>query len=364
MTQLIPFDEHDVSSVPAHLQSTFGAPDASDLSGGVNAGYPVLSFKGKAWSLREGGESTLILRPDNSGEPAASLEVVLVKANPRLSKVYYDSGYVEGSDAKPTCYSNTGISPESDATAPQCVTCAACPHNAWGSRIAENGSKGKACADSRRVAVVSAGELDRPMLLRVPAASLKGLAAFADTLARRNAPYQAVVTRVGFDHTVAHPQLTFKPVRWLNAQEAATLAQTMASSVTEQITGTSPYSGAVRPVDDGLGEAPAHAQIAPVVKPAPVVTAAVVAAPVVAAQPTPSAPKARAPRTPRTLPPAAAPVVEAPAPVAPAAPAKRAPSFAAPAPDVKPAPEPSRAATQMTAATDDLEAALAELDDI
>lgn len=40
--------------------------------------------------------------------------VVILKAGPagdKLSKVYYASGYTEGSDAKPLCYSNDGIAP-------------------------------------------------------------------------------------------------------------------------------------------------------------------------------------------------------------------------------------------------------------
>jgi hypothetical protein len=234
-TELIPFK--DDSKLPAHLRGVVGSMQNDELVGGVSAGYPVLSFKGKTWSLREGGTANIIMKEDDEDEVATSLELVIVKANPHLSKVYYETGYTEGSDAKPTCYSNNGTTPASDATEPQSATCALCPHNAWGSRISENGSKGKACSDSRRVAVAAAGDLGRPMLLRIPAATLKDRAGYAQMLTQRNAPYQAVVTKVGFDPTVAHPKLTFKAVRWLSAEEFAEVSDVMKSDLVRQIAG-------------------------------------------------------------------------------------------------------------------------------
>src|SRR5690606_11680321 len=108
--------------------------------------------------------------------------VVIVKANPNLSKTFYKNGYEEGSAEKPTCYSHDGLKPAADAAEPQASACLACPHNVWGSRVTENGSKGKACQDYRRLCVVPSGQLDRPMLLRVPAGSLKDLVAYGDML--------------------------------------------------------------------------------------------------------------------------------------------------------------------------------------
>lgn len=241
-TALVPFS--DEGSMPAHLGKAFGPVQNDDLQGGVSGGYGVLSFKGKTWSLNENGNHTYIMKPDDPDEIATSLEVVIIKANPSLSKVYYDGGYTEGSTEKPVCYSNDGVKPATDAASPQCTSCALCQHNAWGSRISENGSKGKACSDSRRLAVVPSGELDRPMLLRVPAATLKELSQFAEMLKRRNAPYQGVVTKISFDPTVAHPKLMFKALRWVSAEEAQQIADTMRLEVISQITGTASSSAA------------------------------------------------------------------------------------------------------------------------
>lgn len=237
---LIPFtnDDDDDLQLPAHVLEAFAVDGNNELAGGLSGGYPVITYRGKVWSIVEGGERHGIYRNNDPDDPAPYIDVVIIKANPALSKVYYEGGWVEGSAEKPTCYSNDGKAPAPDAAEPQNSSCLTCKHNIWGSRIAENGSKGKACADSRRLCVAPIGDLERVMLLRVPAASLRSLANYADMLKRRKAPYQAVVTRIGFDRDAAHPQFTFKAIGWLDAEDAATVAEVMKRDIVQQITGT------------------------------------------------------------------------------------------------------------------------------
>lgn len=225
------------ANVPAHIAARFGDVEVNnDLSANVGSGgYPVISYKGKVWHVVRGDERTLIT--NDEGEPRASLEVVILKANPSISKIYYPNGYEEGSKEKPLCYSTDGHAPASDAAEPQANKCAICPHNAWGSRVTENGAKGKACSDSRRLAVAPIGDLENPMLLRIPAATLKELTAYADLLNRRKAPYKAVVTKIGFDHTVAHQKLTFKALRWLTGEEADVVADVLEREIVRNIVG-------------------------------------------------------------------------------------------------------------------------------
>lgn len=223
------------SKVPAYLGKYFSTETHSndDLTKGVSASFPILSYKGKAWHRVVSGVRTLIA--NEQGDPIPSLEVVIVKASPNISKVFYKGGYVEGSSEPPTCYSHDGHVPAVDATEKQSAKCAICPHNQWGSRITDQGKKGKSCSDSRRLVVAPGAALSEATLLRVPAASLKELVAYAENLNHRQLPYQAVLTRIGFDHTVAHPQLTFKPIRVLREEEMAEVAATMALPVVEQI---------------------------------------------------------------------------------------------------------------------------------
>ena len=234
MSQLIPFES---AQLPSFLTEGFSISNDLLVSG---MGYPTVSIKGKVFTLKRGDEKTLITKPDAPDEPAASLEVIILRAGPagdKLSKVYYPTGYSEGSDAKPACYSNDGVAPSINATDPQSKTCQGCPHNAWGSHVSEDGKKGKACSDSKRLAVAPAGQINDPMLLRVPAASLKALTQFGQQLAKRGVPYQAVVAKIGFDYTVAHPALTFKPIGFVGQSDMNEIKEMMESDVVKRITG-------------------------------------------------------------------------------------------------------------------------------
>lgn len=234
MNALIPFEK---AQLPADLAAMFGTVGDDDLSGGVGAGFPSISIKGKVFHLKRGGERTLIENPKEPGAPATSLDVVILKANPTLSKLYYKSGYVEGSDDKPACYSDDGVAPAADAEEPQSQKCATCPHAQWGSKITDTGKKSKECQDSRRIAVAPLGNLEDAMLLRVPAASLKPLKLYGDEVKKRGLRYFAVGTKIGFDHTVAHPLLTFRPLGALPERMLRQVAEIMNGDLVSSILG-------------------------------------------------------------------------------------------------------------------------------
>ena len=299
MSQIIPFEQN---RLPAHIAARFAARGPSALSQNVGAGYGIVSIKGKVFHIVRGEERTLVTKPGDD-DPAASIEVVIIDANPALSKTYYPNGYEEGSTDKPVCYSNDSIAPGADAPEPQALKCSICPHNVFGSRITESGGKGKACGDFRRMAIAPASAIAEPMLLRVPAATLKPLAVYGEMLSKRGVDFGAVVTKIGFDHTVAHPALTFKPMGFIDEAMAAQVDEVRNSDLVRQIIGVSgPFSGA----------APAAATTQATAASAPPV-----AAPAPAPAPTPVAPKPRAARAPAPAPvptPAPAPVA-APAPI-------------------------------------------------
>ncbi len=258
MNALIPFEK---AQLPADLAAMFGAVGDDDLSGGVGAGFPSISINGKVFHLKRGGERTLIENPKEPGAPATSLDIVILKANPTLSKLYYKSGYVEGSEDKPVCYSDDGIAPAADAEEPQSQKCATCPHAQWGAKITDTGKKAKECQDSRRIAVAPLGNLEDAMLLRVPAASLKPLKLYGDEVKKRGLRYFAVGTKIGFDHAVAHPLLTFRPLGALPETMLRQVAEMMNSDLVSSILGMD-----VTPVQDGFSapyEAPAAAPAKP-----------------------------------------------------------------------------------------------------
>lgn len=198
-------------NVPALLSGLLADNDAytANVGGG---GFPVMSIKGKVWTLVKDGNRETLMNPNDPDEAATSINVVILKTNPGLSKIWYAKAFVEGSDAKPDCFSHNGETPDPSVEKPQAAKCAICPKNAWGSKMSDDGKKLKACSDSRRIAIANPDALDDPILLRVPAASLKPLAEYASDLGKRKYPVAAVITKIGFDRDVASPKLTFKAV--------------------------------------------------------------------------------------------------------------------------------------------------------
>ena len=246
MSNLIPFDS---AKLPASIAKAFSI-SFDDFSTGQKGGFPVISIKGKVFHIKRGDEKTLVTKPDSDGEPAASLEVIVLKTHPGVAKTYYSKGFSEGSVEKPDCYSNDGTAPAADAQSPQAKKCAACPHNQWGSKITEDGKKGKSCADVKRLAVAPAGQINDPMLLRVPAASLKTWDQYVDLLKKRGVPPPAVVTKVGFDYTVAHPALTFKPIGFIDEAMAVEVKEVLDTDAVQNIIGGAPTATEVDNSDD------------------------------------------------------------------------------------------------------------------
>ena len=293
MSNIIPFES---GNLPAFLQNRAAAV-TNELGANVGAGFPVMSIKGKGFTLVVGGERTPLLNPNDPDEMATSIQVVLLKANAGLSKVFYANGYVEGSTENPDCYSHDGIAPDASVERKQSSKCATCPKNAWGSKVSDAGKKLKACSDSRRVAIANPDKLDEPILLRVPAATLKPLAEYGAMLAKRQAPYNAVVTKIGFDHESASPKLTFRPVGWLTDVQYQQVEAVVAGDVVEAIlgaAGTAPVADGMDALDEGTAPAAAKAP-APAPAPAPKSAARPKPAPAAAPKPAPAPEPAPAP---------------------------------------------------------------------
>lgn len=223
MNQLVQTDFGAVSKVALDYARQAGGDD--DLASGISAGFGVVSYRGKVWRIKHRGEERDVMRPDGDG-PANSLEFVVVKSAPVISKIFYEEGYQEGSSAPPDCWSTDGIRPDPASPKKQCSTCAGCPQNAWGSKVTPAGKAGKACADSKRLAVVPLGDIANeamggPLLLRVPAASLQDLATYGKKMQGLGFPYFAIGTRIAFDTKEAYPKFVFSAIRTLTDEEVA-----------------------------------------------------------------------------------------------------------------------------------------------
>lgn len=268
-----------VANLPAHLQSVVGTDAGKEFTSGVHSGFPIISYRGKTWRVRQGGEEQVYV--DDEGGAIQTVELVLVRSNERLSKTYYKGKYVEGDKAKPECWSANGIAPDSDVVNPINVACQTCPMNVWGSRTTDEGKKTRACQDVRRVAVSFAHELEafergeKPldeipvMLLRIPPATLNVLKSYVEkVLDPKGLPPFVLTTKIGFDTDASYPKMTFKGGRFLTEAEFSAVTDLRESDIVKRILDTSAELADAGTTGEG-GEAASSASTAKAETPEP-----------------------------------------------------------------------------------------------
>lgn len=247
--------------VPAHIAARMGQQSslAASLAAGLASGesYPRISIKGSRFRIVEGKTETVL--------DQTKLNVVVVGANPRLSKTYYAKQWDPTDEPTgPDCFSLDGIGPDSSVESPENDLCASCPKNAWGSKISATGQKIKACSDQKRLAIVAAEDPEGPIyLLQVTPAALKGLNQYQKELSVRGIPPEVVKTVLSFDTDASFPKLKFGFGGFLEAHEQAVVDRLFGSDEVKEITGEKVTVS--HPVEVA---APKPAPVAP--KPAPV----------------------------------------------------------------------------------------------
>lgn len=244
MSAIVPLTS---SNLPAYLR-TKNPINAAINSEIVSTGatFPVISIKGKVFTLVKNGERKVLTRPDDPEEVLQSLKLSVVRANTK-SRVYYAHEYVEGAEgdaARPDCYTNDGISPAADARNPQSGKCATCPHAVWGTG---NNGKGTACTVNTRLAVIDPDQYGtddaEQYLLRVPAGSRANFASVVKAADNRGIPYNALVMRVGFDREAPSPKLTFKIEGLLSDEAYAHAGAAYDGDEAKSIVGLMPVEG-------------------------------------------------------------------------------------------------------------------------
>ena len=238
-----------LSNVPAHLQNQQRFNLNASASQNLSAPFSVLSIKGKVWRIKHRGIETILQTSagtDHQGrplpvQPVQTIDVVVVGLASGVSKTYYPGQYVEGSMDKPDCMSANGVTPDVGVPNRQSAYCGPCPQNQWGSRTTAQGKRAKACQDARRLAVVPAGneaneDFGGAMLFRIPAMSLVALDKYCRDLERMNVDISQVVTRLGFEPSMAYPSITFTAAGWVQSAEAyAIVAEHVQSEAVNRI---------------------------------------------------------------------------------------------------------------------------------
>lgn len=202
--------------------------------GGAGAGVKRISIKGGVFRLISGGKEIASIEDRH-------LDVIIVKAAPKVSRIFYAGSYDKDAPAAPPdCWSNDGEKPDATAKNRQAQTCLSCPQNQAGSGQGNS----RACRYQQRLAVVLENNPGGDVLqLTLPATSVFGkedgdkrpLQAFARHLALSNPPInpEQIVTRMKFDTKAESPKLFFSPVRWLTNDEYA-VVKTQAESTDAQ----------------------------------------------------------------------------------------------------------------------------------
>jgi len=208
------------SNVPAFARNNELSETAKALTGG-GAGLSTkrISIKGGVFRLVAGGKEITSIDDRH-------LDVIIVRAAPKVSRIFYAGAYNADAIVRPDCWSNDGEKPDASIAAPQSKTCMGCPQNEAGSG---NGNS-RACRFQQRLAVVLANNPEGDVLqLTLPATSIFGkeegdkrpLQAYARFLAAQTPPVnpEQIVTRMKFDTKAESPKLFFAPTRWLTDEE-------------------------------------------------------------------------------------------------------------------------------------------------
>lgn len=267
------------AQIPAHIAARIGQVSslASSIASGLATGesFPRISLKGSRFRIVEGKTETVLEQ--------TKLNVVVVGANPRLSKTFYAKQWDPNDEATgPDCFSLDGIGPDASVSKPENHTCAGCPKNAWGSKISATGQEVKACSDQKRLAIVAAEDPEGPVyLLQVTPAALKGLNQYQKELSVRGIPPEVVTTTLSFDTSASYPKLQFSFGGFLDATQQSVVDGLFGSDQVQEITGE-------KVVTSQSAEAAAPKAVSAAPKPAPVT---VVEEPVAPAPEATSAPK-------------------------------------------------------------------------
>lgn len=253
MSQMIPFNQ---AQLPAFLQQAAGAASINQQAAtGTGGNTPdSISIEGGRFSIFKGGAKVQTL-----GQ--LEMQVVIIHANPGITKTFYASAWNPAQDAMaPDCSSDDGVMPRADVGTPQCGSCAACPQNQFGSKINPQTQKqSKACTDKKSLAVVAPGAVDGDMYrFQVPAASLGDFGAFLRGLP--NVPYYGVICEISFDTAATFPKVKFRPVGYVSAEQYAIIAARHDTQEAKAIAGVAGATAMRAPVQQALAAPPAHLQ--------------------------------------------------------------------------------------------------------
>jgi hypothetical protein len=254
------------SQVPAFARNAELSETTLALAGGNGAsGVKRVSIKGGVFRLMSAGKEIAAIDERH-------LDVIIVKAAPKISRVFYAASYdKDAAAAAPDCTSADGEKPDAGVKNKQSAACAQCAQNIAGS----GNGQSRACRYQQRLAVVLANNPDGDVMqVTLPAASIFGkeeggkrpLQAYARYMAAQTPPVNldTIVTRMKFDTKAESPKLVFEAARWLTDDEyTSAQEQSKSSDAAKAVSATSAALDGVPAAPLALeGKRPAAATVA------------------------------------------------------------------------------------------------------
>ncbi len=253
--------EHIAKRIAARKGEALSSPILDALSGAGKFPYPKVSIRAGRFRLVEDSTETMV---------GITLPVVIVGANPNVSKTYYSKPYdPNATDARPDCFSNDGIVPDPSVQNPISKSCSSCSHNVIGSKMTPSGAKTTLCNSSRHLAVVPSADPTKLYALSIPVSSLRALREYVTTLKNYGVKPEEAVTTLGFDETTSYPRITFTQGGWPSTEGLQQIEQTMVEKADQikEITREKPLGTATSamltggsPVAAAVLEAPAEGE--------------------------------------------------------------------------------------------------------
>lgn len=246
MSELAIFSQN----LPAHLKALDLDDTTKALMGGGGGDNKRISIEGGVWRMMVNGKEV-------AQNEERAMNVVIVAAAPKVSRIFYAGVYKKGVVSPPDCWSADGEFPDAKAKNPQSKKCIDCPQNIKGS--GQNDSR--ACRYNQRLAVVLENDVGGDVYqLTLPATSIFGsgengkwpLQTYAKMIASKGVPIPSVVTEMRFDTNSSTPKLTFKPARFLETSDFNTaLEQGKSPDAIRAITMTVAQADKVAEKNDG-----------------------------------------------------------------------------------------------------------------
>lgn len=165
----------------------------------VQAAEEESNLGGKFLSLKAG-------RLTLDGVPCAQNKLDVIVTAHTTEFAYYEGKYDPGNPKPPVCYAfgvdEQTMAPHEKASKPQNDNCFHCPKNQWGSD--PEGGKGKACKNTRRLALIPADTVNDPekimaaeeIYVKLPVMSVKNWAKYVNDVAAqfRRPPFGVITT--------------------------------------------------------------------------------------------------------------------------------------------------------------------------